>query len=296
MINKIAIQSTLRTYVDRFGSQNKAANSLKGISAATINHMLQGKWEQIKDEMWRNVAGQIDYTDTQWNVVETRNYKLLKHLLTDAQNYSNVLAIVDDAGTGKSETLKQYTASNPKAYMLKCSEFWNRKFFLQELLSAMGEDCGGFTVAEMMQTAVLKLKAQHKPLIIMDEADKLSDQVFYFFITLYNALEDRCGIVMCATNYLQKRIQRGVNNNKKGYKEIYSRMGRKFINLKGVNVADVTAVCIANGIDDRKLIKEIFIDCEGDLRRVKRKVHAIKIKNARQNQTQKSNINEPVVQ
>ena len=41
----------------------------------------------------------------------------------------------------------------------------------------------------------------------VDEADKLSDQVLYFFITL-NKLEDHCGIVLMATDYLQKKITR----------------------------------------------------------------------------------------
>jgi hypothetical protein len=115
------------------------------------------------------------------------------------------------------------------------------------------------------------------PLLILDEADKLSDQVLYFFITLYNQLEDHCGIVLIATDHLQKRINRGLKLNRKGYKEIYSRIGRKFVELHGVGSTDVAQICMANGINDTKQIKEIYNDCEGDLRRVKRKIHAFKI-------------------
>ncbi len=64
--------------------------------------------------------------------------------------------------------------------------------------------------------------------------------------------------------------------HKKGYKEIYSRLGRKFIELKGVGSTDVNQICQANRITDKAQIKEIFEDSEFDLRRVKRKVHAIK--------------------
>ena len=100
--------------------------------------------------------------------------------------------------------------------------------------------------------------------------------MLYFFISLYNKLEDQCGIVICATDYLKKRITRGVKANRKGYKEIYSRVGRKFIPMPVVNNEDIAAVCIANGVTDRATIEEIIDDCECDLRRVKRRVHAAK--------------------
>jgi hypothetical protein len=99
----------------------------------------------------------------------------------------------------------------------------------------------------------------------------------YFFITLYNQLEDRCGIVLCATDHLSKRVKRGLTLNRRGYKEIYSRVGRKFIELEGVGITDVTQICMANGIKNPALIKDIYNDSENDLRRVKRKIHAVRM-------------------
>ena len=143
----------------------------------------------------------------------------------------------------------------------------------------MGKNPNGYTVGEMMHEAVRTLKQQENPLIMMDEADKLSDQVMYFFITLYNQLEDHCGIVLCATDHLEKRIRRGLRLNKKGYKEIFSRIGRKFVPLQKVNSTDVTAICMANGVTNKADINEAVKEAKEngfDLRRVKRKVHAIK--------------------
>ncbi len=273
---KEQIKNALQVYCDRFNSQNKAANSLKGISSATISQMLNNKWELIRDEMWRSVSAQINYSADEWIAVDTRDFRLLKMLLNDAQVNSNVFAVTGDAGTGKSFALKAYARENSEAYLLSCNEYWNRKLFLQELLAAMGKDYTGYTVGELMFEVVHSLKRQDAPLIIIDEADKLSDQVLYFFITIYNQLEDHCGIVMVATSHLKKRMQRGIKLNKKGYTEIYSRIGRKFIELKGVGSTDVRAICQANNIDSAIAIKEIYNDCEGDLRRVKRKIHAWK--------------------
>lgn len=274
---KQQIAEKVRNFIAKYDSANSASKALS-VSSGTISQVLNGKWELISDEMWRKLENRT-FTGKEWNGVETRNYKLLFNLLNDSQANSNVFAIIGDAGTGKSYALKEYARANKKAYLLSCNEYWNRKYFLSELLKEMGRDYSGLTVAEMMQEAVRYLQTQEAPVIIMDEADKLTDQVLYFFITLYNSLEDQCGLVLCATDHLHKRIKRGLNLNKRGYKEIYSRIGRKPIELRGINSTDVAQICVANGVTDSKLIKEVFEDCDGDLRRVKRKVYAIKMKN-----------------
>lgn len=273
---KKQIAEALEGYCSRYESQNKAANSLKGVSSATITLVLQGNWELIADRMWRNIASQIGCTNQDWVAVETEDYKTLTGFLEDAREYSNVFAICGEAGSGKTFTIRQFSADNKRVYMLQCNEYWNRKMFMQELLTAMGRDYSGYTVGEMMSEVVRGLKKEDHPLIIMDEADKLTDQVMYFFITLYNQLEGHCGIVMCATDHLQKRVKRGLKLNKKGYKEIYSRIGRKFVELDGVSSTDIAAICMNNGITDRASIKEVIEDSEWDLRRVKRKIHALK--------------------
>lgn len=277
---KNKIKEALESYCTRFESQNKAANSLNGVSAATVTQVLKGKWDLISDEMWRNIASQTGYNGREWVPVQTENYTLLTRLLEDARVFSNVFAVCGDAGTGKTFTIRRFAEDNKRVYVLQCNEFWNRKTFMQELLAAMGRDYSGYTVNEMMGEVVRNLKKQDSPLVIMDEADKLTDQVMYFFITMYNQLEEHCGIVMCATDHLQKRVRRGLKLNKKGYKEIYSRIGRRFVELEGVTTADIASICVNNGVEDRKAIREVVEDSEWDLRRVKRKIHAIKQRSA----------------
>ena len=55
---KSRIQRQLDAYCARYGSQNRAANSLK-VSAAVISDIRNGKWERIADEMWRKLEGKL---------------------------------------------------------------------------------------------------------------------------------------------------------------------------------------------------------------------------------------------
>ena len=149
-------------------------------------------------------------------------------ILDDAQVHSLVFAVIGDAGCGKSEAVRSYCIARRQNYHLVCSEFWNRKHFLSELLLKMGVSGVTGTVADMMQEVVSTLKRQESPLLVLDEADKLNDHVLYFFISLYNQPEDHVGIVLTATDFLEKRIKSGVRQNRKGFKEIFSQVGRKF--------------------------------------------------------------------
>ena len=271
---KEMIRVRLGEYCEMKGCQKRAATSLVGVSPATVTQIVTGKWELINEKMWRSIAAQIGVKQTRWNIVETRNYRALSDIFADAQENALVLAVCGEAGTGKSLTAAHYGAENPNVYVLACSEYWNRKTFLRELLRVMGKNPAGDTVGDMVDDVVMALKRRENPLIILDEADKLSDQVMFFFITFYNKLEDYCGIVLMATDYLEKKVRRGLRLNKKGYKEIYSRIGRRFVAMPGLSATDISDVCRANGVEGLREIETVKKDCEGDLRRVKRKCHA----------------------
>ncbi len=272
---KKQIADQLRAYVEQKGSGNKAANSLNGVSSATISKVLTGKWETIADDMWRSIAAQTVSAEAKgWQVVKTRAYEVMTFTLASVQGDSLTAAVIGGAGSGKTEAINNYTAGGRNVYHLVCSEYWNRRTFMAKVLQSMGVTYSGNTVADMMETIVDTLKRKESPLIVLDEADKLSDQVLYFFISLYNQLEDQCGIMLTATSNLKARIERGLRLNRKGYAEIYSRIGRKFVELPLPNSEDVAAVCVANGVSDTKAINRVIDEADGDLRRVKRSVWA----------------------
>ena len=84
------IQARLQVYVSKYPSQNKAVNSL-GISAGTISTILNGKFDNISDEMFLRIRSQISPVNPEeWTVCETTAYRELFLLLEDAQANQNV--------------------------------------------------------------------------------------------------------------------------------------------------------------------------------------------------------------
>lgn len=269
---KELIAARLREYCATQGGQNKAANTLKGVSAATISKLLNGDWDTIAEGMWHNVSKQIGSSAEGWSLVSTSVYDELTELLECAQTDSQVMAIVGSAGCGKSATIRQYASTHDEVTAIVCSEYQNRTSWLSAVMEAMGLDPRGLSVAEKIGQIVRRLKRADKPLLILDEADKMSDQVLYFFVTLYNELEGHCGVVLCATQYLDKRLVRGLRSGRKGYEEVYSRIGRQCIQLSVLSPEDISLVCVANGITGERKVRKIADEAECDLRRVRRAV------------------------
>ena len=279
---KQLIADKLRAYVAKYASQNKAVASMKGTSAGTVSNILNGKWENISEDMWRKVSDQVKSVgdkDGGWQIVETQAFHDITLALRDAQDYKNVTWVVGEAGSGKTTTARIFGEENKEVFYILCSEDLHKGDFVREIATKMGIRTDGYTVRELWMTIQDELIQMDAPLLVFDEADKLIESVFQYFISLYNKIEDKCGVVFLSTDYIKTRISRGLRCKKRGYKEFYSRIGRKYFELEDTPPQDVFAICSANGLTDRKDIEEVITEadgCEFDLRRVKKSIHRVK--------------------
>lgn len=274
---KNTIQIALRTYIERYASQNAAANSLNGVSSATISQILNGKTELVASQMWQKIASQIGILDASWQSATTQNYVEIHETIAFASEHSQTIALIGGAGAGKSHAAKEYAQKHRTAIYIQCDDYWNRRHFLEEILRSMGIDYKGLGIPEMVKEIVRNIIILDKPVLILDEADKLNDNLMYFIITLYNKLEDNCGIVLMATSFLKIRFEKGRAKNKKGYAEMYSRIGNKFMELDAPTNKCISQICQANGLEDPLKVSTIKNKSDADLRSVKRLVKASKI-------------------
>lgn len=278
---KDAIRTGLQVYCSKFPSQNKASGSLKGVSAGTVSTILNGKYENISDEMFRNIASQVVTSPSAagWQIVETNAYQEIRFAMSDAQEWFNTTWIVGDAGCGKTTTAQMYAQESREVFYVLCSEDMSKAEFIREIARTIGIKSDGYTLRGLWDLIISNLIQMESPLMVFDEADKLTDTVFHYFISFYNRLEDKCGTVFMSTDYIKRRMDLGLRHNKKGYNEIHSRIGRKFFDVDPTTANDVYSICMANGLKEKSKINEVIKDaetCDFDLRRVKKSIHRIK--------------------
>ena len=278
--DKDAIRDALMGYCENFPSRNRASESLQGVSAAVVSQILNSKYESISDDMFSRIAAQIGFSFEHWTICESDNYRLATYVLADAQMYKNVTWMVGDAGCGKTTAAIEFRRKQRKVLYILCSEDMRRSDFVREIAKQVGAPTDSTNnLRDMLDYALGMIGFLQNPLLIFDEGDKLTDCVLNYFISIYNRLEGRAGIVFMSTDYIKRRVDNGLRYNKKGYKEINSRIGRKFFDLNATSRNDVYAICQANGLTNEAEIKRVLKDvetCDNDLRRVKRVVHARK--------------------
>lgn len=273
---KEQVRSALIAYRSNYPTLNRAAESLQGVSSATVSQLCNGKYELISDEMFVRIATQIGFAFDSWNLHEGKTFKEITFTLSDAQAYKNVTWIVGDAGCGKTTAAIEYRRTHRNVFYILCSEDMRRSDFVREIAKQVGAPTDTTNLRDMLENAISMISFLGNPLLVFDEGDKLTDSVFNYFISIYNRLEGHAGIVFLSTDYIKRRMDAGLRYNKKGYKEINSRIGRRFFDVSPTKENDIYAICQANNLTDRADIEEVLKDAkrsDNDLRRVKRCIH-----------------------
>ncbi|MDR0937963.1 MAG: AAA family ATPase [Mediterranea sp.] len=277
--DKEAISEALEAYCKNYPTASRASESLQKVSTATVSNIVNRKFDNISDDMFTRIAAQIGYSFESWTLHESENFKAITYVMGDAQTYKNVFWIDGDAGCGKTATAIEYRKAHRNVFYILCSEDMKRSDFVREIARQVGAPTDGTNLRDMFEYALQMITYLQNPLLILDEGDKLTDGVLNYFISIYNRLEGRAGIVFLSTDYIKRRMENGLRYNKKGYKEINSRIGRKFFDLNATSQNDVYAICKANGITSEADIRKVLRDAaqaDNDLRKVKRLIHAQK--------------------
>jgi DNA transposition AAA+ family ATPase/predicted XRE-type DNA-binding protein len=278
---QISEQLKLRL-TERAISQSKAANAIGNTSSTAINFIVNKKWEDddklISAEQWNRVAAWLGINQG-WNIDTTyRNYKRISNHADNCQKNSIAAAIIGEPGLGKSQTLKSFSATRSNVFYIECAEYWTKKVFLNKLKQSMGMDVEPASISDMVDDITSRLLSftEPKPLVIIDEADKLSDNILSFFNSIYNITIYKCGFVLAGAPYLKQRLDKGVRLNKKNYKEAWDRVGKGYITLSEIQAKELRNICLINGIESEEHINRVTNSAENSLRRVKSTIATIK--------------------
>jgi predicted XRE-type DNA-binding protein len=257
-------------------SNNKFATRL-GINQSTLSQIINQQWDNISEKKWQEVAAEVGFKTVGWQIAETRDYVLTQERLRFCQDKGISLGMSDNAGIGKTLVLSTYAKNNKEVFYVECADYLTRKVFLSKLMQTMGLEHEGLSIAMMMEVIINHLKGLNKPLVILDELDKLKDGALLLYIDLYNKLNGFCGFFVAGTPYLRLYVEKQARRDKKGFKEILSRLGGFFLSMNGIKPTDITKICHVNGVNSQEEITRIINSCGNDLRRVKREVEKLKI-------------------
>ena len=247
-----SVQKYVQDYIAISASQNEAAAGLDLSSAHIINYR-EGNWDKISEkEFWR-IAAMAGVTD--WQDCATQNFGIAMGLLRAAQEDSRMLGLEGFTGSGKTHALRMYARKNASAYYILADAEMNKKRFLSAILRAIrvkADDWGGNS-SEMIETICRKLSAESRPVLIIDDAGKLSDPLIRMIQIIYDRTEGRAGIVIAGTEYLRTMVDKKARRNTMGYREFRRRIAW-WERMEEPTKNDIREVCKVNGVTDPEAI------------------------------------------
>lgn len=254
-----AVQDLVHEKIGTASSQNEAARQLD-ISPAHLINFRDGKWDKISEKVFNLVATQVGVKT--WKDANTVNFSLAVNLLTNAQQYSRFLALIGATGTGKTHALKLYARKNSNAYYMMCDSEMNKKRFMQAILQAVGvrPDDAGSNTGDYIDAICRKLNGEVTPLLILDDAGKISDALLRVIQIIYDRTEGRAGIVIAGVEYLQTMLEKKARRNIMGFRELRRRVAY-WEEMSELSREDFENVCQANGVSDTGAIKYLQQNC-----------------------------------
>ncbi|MBN9293775.1 MAG: ATP-binding protein [Flavobacteriia bacterium] len=244
------------------GSDSDFAKSI-GTSAPIYSRLKKGELERIlSDTQWLTIGRMMDVQlkESKWKVARTVVYEQIEDSLKFCQQNNTSMILVDDCGIGKTFCVKHVIRTMKNAFYLDCSQAKTKQQFIRTLAKTVGVESTGKYI-DVKSNLKYFLNLIEMPIIALDEAGDLDYNAFLELKELWNATSGSCAWYMIGADGLRAKIRRGIQNEKVGYREIFSRFSDEFISVTptgkherdqfymqlledvaGVNVSDKTAV------------------------------------------------------
>lgn len=235
-------------------SNVKIANKV-GVSNAIITFICNNQMDNVSEEMLLKIINGLK-PKTAFSIVRTSNYSTVHGICADTAQSHKLTAIIGYTGAGKTTALYDYYRANREVFYVECKNSMNRKQFFYKVLTEMGISFMG-TVYEMINRVADELNSRINPLLIIDEAGKLSNNIVLDLHDLRNSTISNAGIVLAGCEYFQKNMLKAVDKDKIGYPEFYSRVVN-WHTLNRPTKAEITAICQNNGVTDNATISDFL--------------------------------------
>lgn len=247
-------KSEIKNAVD-FYCETKAISSADlalqiGVSGATLSLIANGKWDSISQKMWQKVWNYVRPIEAT-NLYSSGDYAAIQNLCDKTKKNHFMSGLIGDTGTGKSVALQSYARKENVFYIYYDSNMRPKHFFY-ELGRLLGYDFEG-NMYELVNKACNTLNQLESPLIIIDEASKLTDPMLMALHVLRDKTIRNCGIVVAGMPYFRSNLIKKSNKQKVGISEFLRRI-MIWHELTGLTNSEIEFICADHGIDNKKTI------------------------------------------
>lgn len=250
---KTAVVEAIEQTMQRTGkSQNALAKDLE-ISPSTLSDIRNKNWTRISDEMWNKLQGRLKLDS--WRIIETPNLVRINNLCEDAQNNQRFLAVAEFTGAGKTTAFRYYCNTRSNACYMLANALMRPQDLVDAIMKAINIEAAG-TQLHKVNAICNKLNSMEKPLLVIDDFGKLSDNCYRILQIIYDNTERHCGIVIGGTERLKNYILSMAKKDKLGFRELKRRVAG-WQTLVRPTKKEIASLCQLHGITDNAFVAQI---------------------------------------
>lgn len=262
-----------------YGGSDAAFSKQWSINNAVFSRLKSGEIDGLlKESQWLNLGRElgINPNERKWVTAKTDVFEAIKSDVEFCKENAKAMILVDDCAIGKTYTAKYLSKSMSNCFYVDASQSKTRQLFIRNFAKMLGVDDKG-KYATVKADIKYYLKMLTSPVVIVDEAGDLDYNAFLELKELWNATDNACGWYMMGADGLRNKIEKGINNKKVGYREIFSRYSDKFMKIVPEDkqerisfykklIGDVLSVNMREKIKMNEIVKKcLATDARGEI-------------------------------
>lgn len=183
----------------------------------------------LREAQWLNLGRELDVemNTRKWNMARTDVFNMIEADVHFCKENAKAMICVDDCGIGKTFSAKYLSRSLKNCFYIDASQAKSRQQFIRLMAKTIGVDDRDKYV-KVKANIKYALKMLPSPIVIIDEAGDLEYTAFLELKELWNATDKACGWYMMGADGLRRKIERGIQNKKVGFAELFSRYSERF--------------------------------------------------------------------
>lgn len=251
-MKKEEIREIINDFCNEKDLSKSAFAKMCGVSDGTLSFIENGQWEKVSDEMAQKIKSFID-RKTGGDIYQSTDFVSIFKVCDAARKFHLMIGVLADTGVGKTTAVRTYARQKNVFYVSFCKSVKANQFFA-DLLRELGVSFEGPLNAKINRVAEELNKKDH-PLLIIDEAGKITHPIMLYLQELRDKTSSNCGIILAGMPYFKANLQKFADRQKEGYAEFLRRINL-WHKCLGLKPDEVTEICRINGVTDKDKIKE----------------------------------------
>ncbi|MGZ3753617.1 MAG: AAA family ATPase [Mucilaginibacter sp.] len=203
------------------------------INGAVFSRIQKGQVDGVlADSHWIRIGRELEVGmhDRKWKTAATAVFLTIQEDILFCKEYAKAKIFVDECEIGKTHAARYISKDLRNCFYLDASQHKSKQRFVRAIAKILGVDQIGSYEA-VKEDIKYYLRLIEKPIIIIDEAGDLKDDAFLELKEFWNATEGFCGWYMIGADGLKAKIQRGISNQKVGFRELFSRFSSVYSDI-----------------------------------------------------------------